>query len=610
MKKSEILLALAFVTMTPFAMAQEESSYEERMDKEYDERYARTQETRNVVSEERVQNFDAYFYYSTKANGQNLDISAYSIPDKFGSQKEQYAQALNLFQAALGMDSARYSKATSYAESLQLLKRESLVLSRDQKLLFLSLSGSYMSQFYSESVKNRGGPEELFSNALESGTQGGICGDIHQFLAGQAQALGFKDIGMHTGLWQKDKAGKDSGGHFVYHFKDPATGLYYIQNYSQIIATGQKTQQGMLEVSSRILGPLSGVVYSQGVSGNYHYYLPKTAAWIKNGLSALAYKDVKGSVLRMQVGPQEKSVQIQTVAELQGSYVRAFALHQQFNANEGNYRFSAVGVSGQVGGNFVVKSVVDEVGLFINGYGGIGQVGSPALDSIANWDEKRRTVLFHQLKFKGTARINNTTGRVELERTNLDTSLIGMKRGSRADIVAKFGIEQVLTSGFTVDYERTVRRVKDGYGSTQTKWATEADKVSVVFDKQAGKVYLVVRGELFLFEGVENMSATAVKNSIEASVPVGHLGQVYVKYDLAKMVKNQSNDPFYDLPASQEFRLGIKRDFAKLVQSGVEVSYAKGYRAYPLHEDAFTPELQSENVKGRWQGNIWVSLRW
>ena len=55
-----------------------------------------------------------------------------------------------------------------------------------------------------------------------------------------------------------------------------------------------------------------------------------------------------------------------------------------------------------------------------------------------------------------------------------------------------------------------------------TTWTTESDKVPLVFDKKAGKVYLVVKSE------------------------------VYVALDVAKIMSNKSGDPFYDIPASSE----------------------------------------------------------
>ncbi|WP_347359143.1 hypothetical protein [Bdellovibrio sp.] len=621
MKRLGILVGSVLLVSVSVAAAQSNtpsaSTYEEDMDRAFQEEAAR----REAAYQEKLRNsskgtpqkakyFDSYFYYNTAKTGANLDVSAFSINDVFKNRPEDYRAAVELYKAASGMDNSIYSKALSYEGSLSLLSREAIVLSRDQKLLILSLSGSHLSKFYSVTTENRNTSEEIFRNAMANGNQGGICGDIHKYLAGQARALGFTDVGMHTGVWQKDQKGKDSGGHFIYHFKDPKTGQYYIQNYSQVIATGQKTQQNMLEVSNRVLGPLVGTVYVEGAKGSYHAYLPQTSLWIKEGLTSMAYKSTESSILQLRIGNHDNAVGVQVVKKFEdSSYVRAFMLHQQYNAAEGSYRFSGMGVSGQAGGNIAVNSVVEEIGLVAKGYAGIGQVGSPTLNPTMTWSEKERTVLFHGMQFTGTARINKTTGKVELERTNLDANLHGGD-ASAADLVVRAGIDQRVTDNVSASYERSFRRVKEGHYSSKTEWVTEADKVSVVFDKQIGKVYLLVRGEIFLFEGVESVSATALKNTVEASFPAGQLGQVYVAFDMAKIMSNKEKDPFYDIPASSTFRLGLKKDFAKFVQAGAEVSYQQGRRTYPLYDKGFTPGLQDERVNDRLRGMIWVNLRW
>lgn len=507
--------------------------------------------------ETKAKYIDSYFFYDTMKEGPEIDISAFSMQDVFKGRVTEYSAAVALYQAGFGQVNPQFPKATSYQDSLNLLSRESANLTQDQKLLILSLSGSRLSKLYSDTAKNRNTSEELFRNSVANGTEGGICGDIHKYLAGQAQALGFTDVGLHTGIWQQDKSGKDSGGHMISHFRDPKTGIYYIQNYSQVVSTGQKTVQSMLEVSTKILGPLTGFVSTAGVKGKQHGYVPQTALWIKEGIDSVAYQSMDSSVLQLHVGNYENGVSMQVIKKTgNNSYVRAFALNQQYSAEEGTYRFSGIGFSSEAAMNKTLNTVVDEVGIIAKGYAGVGRVNSPTLDSDMSWTEKDRSVMFANMQVTGTARINKTTGRVEFEKTTLDRNL-KTKDGS-TDTTIRAGVSQQINDDLKVDLERSFRNVHDGHYSTKTTWTTEADKVSLIFDKKIGKIYLVVKSELYLFEGVEQMSATALKNSVEASVPVGQLGEIYIAMDVAKVMSNKSGDPFYDIPASSTFKIRLE----------------------------------------------------
>lgn len=80
--------------------------------------------------------------------------------------------------------------------------------------------------------------------------------------------------------------------------------------------------------------------------------------------------------------------------------------------------------------------------------------------------------------------------------------------------------------------------------------------------------------------------------------------------DMSKMMRNKSGDPFYDIPASQTFKLGLKRDFTRFVQAGADISYIKGRRIYPLYKEDVGPGLENEKgIKGV-SGTVWMSLRW
>jgi len=69
------------------------------------------------------------------------------------------------------------------------------------------------------------------------------------------------------------------------------------------------------------------------------------------------------------------------------------------------------------------------------------------------------------------------------------------------------------------------------------KFQTTKDGVHLVWDTRDGRnhAYLVVGQEVYLFEGVEKMSAVGLKNSGRASVPSGRLGEFYMLADLNRV---------------------------------------------------------------------------
>lgn len=555
--------------------------------------------------------FDSYFYYEVEREGEEIDVSAFSIANSFQGKVGDYAKVVELFNASFGKANKLFSRSTSYQDSLKLLSEQASSLTTDQKLLFLSFAGSHLSSLYSKTLKNQQSPENLFRNSQKGGSEGGICGDIHQYLAGQAKALGFVDVGIHTGIWQKDVKGAISGGHYIYHFKNPETGEYYIQNYSQVINTGQKTQHNMLEVSQRVLGPLVGSMYVQGVKSSYHAYVPQTSLWVKQGLKGLAYaSDKSNSVLQLRIGNESQSMGLQVTKKMaSGSYLKAFALHQEHMSDEGVYSFSGTGVAGSTDVKFANDVIVNEFGLSARGFSGVGVVHAPTLNSQMEWKEKERNVFFYNMQVTGTARIDKITGKIEIEKTILDQNLRGKNDLSIPENSFRTGFKYS-GKNITIENERAFREVKKGHGSLGREWVTEYEKVSLVFDKEYEKVYLVVQGEIYLFEGIEKMAATAVKNVVAASFPVAQLGEVYVAMDFGKVIANENNDPFYDIPASTTFKLGLQRDMNRFMQTGTELSYGKGRRVYPLYNSSSHPSLQSENMPSGFGGKVWMRLRW
>jgi hypothetical protein len=514
----------------------------------------------------------------------------------------------------------------SFSEQMNYLKTFQGSLGVQEKLILLSMLGSKLAAGYDNSMKENRNFDQLFKNMLNGGTHGGICGDIHAYLGEMAKALGFDEVGLHSGLWQKDPSNdKSAAGHNIVHFRDPKTGEYYVVNYSRVIATKQTTVQGAVDLSTRIMGPLTGISFIESRPGRIHQYVPQTAEWVKQTIQGQAgFDDGVQPSIRIQGGPYERTLGVQLGVSDDKKGLKGFFVHSGVDSSDGKFVLDAVGVSGRLDVKKEFKDkIVDEVGMHFQAYGGFLELTAPVFDPISsNSADAKRSNFFGGADIKGTARINNTTGKIEINANTLDAKFPlkksdGNYNTSGGEVKVKAGVEQTwkdlpLTVAVERVYELVPSRIDNQFNP---KLQTSYDRVSVVIDTRGNnksdkdrKIYLVAGTDVYLLEGMESRAAVAIKNAVKAVVPAGRLGQFSVGGEMAKFVGNKSKDPFYDLPTGVNMSLDWSKDYSKTGTIGASVNYSKGPQIFPFAVlGPVWPDVPS--TKGKVRGYIFIHQR-
>lgn len=555
--------------------------------------------------------FDAVFYY--KANliqgEKEAQIFPYRINEVFFNNQDSYLKVTDLYKASFQESNARFQIASSYNDSLDMARREGQNFTLSEKLLYLSLMGSRLSQGYSAKTINEFNMQKIFENSIHGEKQGGICGDIHSYLSAHAKALGFDGIGLHSGIWQKDAKGKNGGGHFIYHFRDPKSGVFFIQNYSQIVNTGQTTLQGAVDTSTRILGPISGVsqIESSSQAHKYHAYLPQTSRWVRDNIKGMTEIKEDDPVLKMTLSNEGSTVGIQFTKSVGDEKVRGFLIHSDFVTTEGKFEMSGVGLATQRKiSQQLTNSIINEYGTMTNFNIGLMQVGAPSYDEYGNPMNKSRSVLFMGMKVQGYARINKSTGRVELEAFSNDYGLDD--RAGSLDTRIRVGFEQRGgDSNWKADFEREFEGSRNNQASRDFHAQVHYDKVSLIYDNtgKEARAVLVLNTEYYIFEGIENIAATAVRQIVKASFPTAQFGTISFALDASQFVNNPSKDLYYDHPFSSCFKVGLEKAIAKFVSVGGQVEYGKGKPYWSMDSNAF-PRV---NRSGKLSGFVWLHIK-
>ncbi|WP_413587063.1 hypothetical protein [Bdellovibrio sp. HCB274] len=596
------ILGITFTTGLKLTLSAPEESQQDLASKSL-------QDIRNNLGSNNL--FDGVFYYKAQNLNGKYDIHPFRIKEVFYNDQAGYGKAVNLYNASFGVGSNGIPAARSYNESVRLAQDYGSRLNLPEKLAYLSFLGSRLSDGYSSATENESDMQKIFENALNHKLDGGICGDIHRYLSDHAKALGFDNVGLHSGIWQKDSKGKQGDGHLVYHFRDPSSGIYFIQNYSQLVNTGQNTVQGAVDVSTRILGPISGVsqVESSERRNKYHAYLPKTSRWVQANLKGFTEMQEDDPIVRLKVSNEGTTAGLQFTKDLgKGTKARGFIMHSDFDTRDGRFEMNAVGFAMQ--NQFSVplaNSIIDEYGMNSNVYGGVMQIRAPSFDSKMNPMDKTRNTLIMGVKVKGYARVNKTTGRIEVETFSNDMGL--QEQSGSVDARTRVGVNQnVGESPFSVDAEREFELSRKSQKEKSNTLQTHFDKVSLIYDstKNGSKAYLVLNSEYYVFEGVEAFAASAVRQVIKVSFPAAQFGTISFAVDASRFVSNKSGDAYYNNPFAASMKVAIEKAVNKFVSVGAGMEYNNKNRAYWVMDPDITPEINK--AKGL-SGFIWVSAK-
>ncbi|QDK38203.1 hypothetical protein [Bdellovibrio sp. NC01] len=523
---------------------------------------------------------DANFFVDTKPVGKELDV-VFKNPSDLNLSQSQMTKVWGVYSDFLNQK--------NLTDALKVVNGQGKNLQHEEKLLLLSMVGSRLSSGYSSTGKENKDINSVYMNAVKAGSEGGVCGDIHKLLGEVAKNLGFEAVGRHTGQWQQNLDKDNAGGHAILHFRDPKTGEYYVQNYSQVYNTRQKTLQSAVDVSTKVLGVLHGQTYVESRPGKLHEYVPATAQWVENQIKGVAGFKPDASVATVKIGEHEKTLALQMGTE----NIKGFMLSSRVNTDEGTYQLDAAGLAtrGEYKKEFKDR-MIDEVKVTSEAYGGALRLSAPGFDAWSDtYKQGERNTFFFGGNIKGTARVNDTTGKIEINSVNLDFKPKGGDQtktttaGTRTEV--KAGVEHEWKDlNLKASADRTWGFIPvEIEQKHRPKMQTTYDRVGIVYDTSKPdkkEAYLVVGADVYFLEGVNVNSAVAVKNSIKAVLPTEKLGTFTIAADLGKIVSNKSKDPFYDTVPTTSVGIDWNKQLNKMLDVGFNVSYTKGTQIQPF----------------------------
>ena len=500
----------------------------------------------------------------------------------------------HLARNSFGLDSdPGPSTITSFDASMSFLRSISPGMPVADKLLVLSGIGYQLQRGYSATVTNNPSMESVFQNARAGGVEGGVCGDIHTYLSQVTPQFGFDAAGTHTAYWYIDA--DSGGGHAVAHFRDPVTGEYYLQNYSSLYGTGQKTLENLLEVSNRILGAtFASSVESQ--PGRMHLYVPRQARWVSALVAQQATSPLDGPVLQASLGSRDQSAAGQYGWARGWHQLKAFAVGSRFAADEGTYDFANVGAAYTFAGSVPVgrpwleeagtRSTVQASALWMALPILREQSGQPVLRPV-NW---HTSTGYYGAFLSGYLRQGRTTEIAEVELNGMGMDIQCRKEG-RLAIDHNFAPVPV-----HVYLERVWDIVDDsGQPKTGEQIVTAYDQLGAELRLPAiESVTLGFSADVFALEGVETNAGSAVRLGFEAVWPTRNAGTFSVADAWGQVTQNRRDDPFYDLPASHYATVRWQRALGRYSSVALQAAYGKGPSVQPFgYFGTQTPELNN-----------------
>ena len=575
--------------------------------------------------------FDGIFLFDARKKGDAVEITSASTSYASNFARDLFTASSGLQPTMLvlthgpvaGQDALQFipnpdwKPATSFHESIAMLRHNASKLSREDKFLILASWGAHLNNGYNFAMPGeKTSMEQLFQNARNSGANGGVCRDISTYLAEVAKALGFENVGTHTGL---DGKGNQAGAHVVAHFRDPSTGEYYMQNYSNIFDTHQKSLPAALDVSTRIMGSLTGVSFVESIPGQVHQYVPRTARWVNQQIEAFAKPQEDPAYITAKISNREQTLGLQLQKRLDSNKVlKGFFLRSDVQSSEGPIRLDAIGVSGEIQKNTnLSQKLLNEVGYSAAGHFGYLELTNSQMNPERPGSDQKRKSVFVAVDLKGYARINRLTGKLELEAKTIDL----WTKDSRAGVAENFSapahrltpsIEyRVARLPVTIGGGRSLELVpRDQYSKVALQ--TAYDKVNVVIDHRGKDDHVVIisNSEAYLFGGAERSNAVGLRELLSVAVPTEKHGEFAVIFDISKIAQNKNNDPFFDLPVFASIKAQWKKAVSKVLEIGTDMEVKKNGTPFFLFEQvgSVVPDLSAPK-KAEIKGDLWLRMR-
>ncbi len=524
---------------------------------------------------------DANFLFDSRKQKDALELVSSPSVQQAMQNGEDLRKVWRLYNRGIG------TQGLSLTQYLEDLKSQGRRLPVEQRLLLLSLWGEKLGLGYDQSLPNGGmSLAEIFRNAQLGGAQGGVCRHIHDLVQEMAKALGFEATGQHSGNW---KQGNSTGAHAVAHYRDPTTGLFYMQNYSSIVNTGQTTIQEAVDVSTRILGPLSTTSAVETVPGRVHLYQPRTARWVRQQIEGQAFaKNVP--VVTLNIGNRVQSVGLQ--AQVSGGKpgdqqsFKLFGFHTNFMGAAGDTQLSAVGASyeGRLKTR-VQDSWLSEMGAGLQAYGGYQRFETPKLEPDPQDHEREwsRDNMFFGGSIDGYARFadDQVTGYTRLELSSTDFDPVGLARkgltgaGSIPYNQITAGVQvgrddSPLSARISRNWEVTASTINESEPTLRTR--DDSLSIRAVLNNASKTAFVESESRLYAFGGIDELNATALSQRLRAAANLDSSSQLFVQGWAYQPLSNQSGDPFYDTGRA----FGVEAGYMKQFESGLRFMISGG----------------------------------
>lgn len=471
---------------------------------------------------------------------------------------------------------ANFYQYSSFQEALNYFKSISSQMSTGERQLLLSMFGKELSQSYDQNGDQEMNMNTIYTNISHVAAGRGVCGDLHKFLSQVASSLGMESAGTSSLMWQKNPNQGAAEGHAISYYKDPKSGIYYFQNYSQIYSTGKKDLKSAIDLATQVLGSVTDTSYVESRPGVTHTYTPAITQWVQSQISESARARNCKIHLGVQLSNDSRKVDVQ----VGNDNARAIAgVSEHSDSNHKLYSLSYVGVAGNAQSPVYQSKVVDEAQASLSVVAGAYGVSLPQqnypLYSLSQPDgQKSSQNYFLNTQLKGRARIDQTTGRILLEAGSYDigkipTQAVGASQSAHASMT--LDLEQQVASNAQVHFQRKAEVLPTYLGenakNSNLGLKTTYDKIGVLFDNSSvdHNSYLKVGSDVYLLEGLGKASAVEVKESIAKVIPVEG-GTFTLAADYSKVVQNKSQDPFYSSKSVRDLFVGFQQ---RLEDSGI-----------------------------------------
>jgi hypothetical protein len=580
--------------------------------------------------------FEAKFLFETTSDRDPLTVKGNDFNDLIRDGKMTFQQAFDSYQVFLGASGNQfalpgYAKAGSLKESLTIVREASVNMNFHQKLLLMSYLGEKFSNCYNYNMKlpTYVDKEKAWQSAQQNGSECGMCNNIHSILGDYAQAanLGDVEVGAFSDLWAYQGKAENGAAHVALRFKNPETGEFYIQNYSGIYSTGQKTLVAAMDTAERLLGSMAGTMYveSNRADGSVrnHLFVPAVGRATNDMIRRGATIGQDGVQVSAVLGNREQSFFGSYQTEKGPGKTRGWLNSSRFVTDDGSqFEITTAGVA--VGGTASTKEkkgVFDEMSLGAAGLFGMTNVNVPSLDPTLNGAAVSRTSLAVGAEVVGSARINNITGSLEFRA--LASDFKGFQTGTQAqgggfnatppshEGTARLQYDTPNLRGAVSRTVIVAPRTLNAVFSDVTV-QTVHDKVDVVISTSpsGNKPYIKIHNRLWALEGFDKMSAIAIQEKVELMIPSERRGTITITGSVEDIVKNKLKDEMYNQPLTGTLNATYRKAIGKSVEMGFSGVLSTADRPNPMiftDSDSYRGGIGPRNNTS---ARFWITKSW